>query len=394
MCYNHSMMIARHLDLPRLLAVKSSFLFGARLTGKSTLIKQQLRGRAEIVDLLDAQTFLQASTDPLWLEGVVKNSKHKLIVIDEVQRLPALLNTVQQLMGSERVCFLLTGSSVRKLRRGGANFLGGRASMAHLFPLTWKELPDFDLQRYLHCGGLPSVYLSEQPQVELSDYVLSYMREEVLAEGFIRDLPPFSRFLQTMAHANGELLNFTKLASDCHVPVRDIKTYVQILEDTLLGALLQPWHMVGKRKAVMTAKFYFFDTGVARVLAGVKNIERHSNLYGRSFEHFIWMELRAYLAYRRLSLTELSFWRTKHGQEVDFLVGQELAIEVKAATRVSTRDLKGLRALAEEGVFKKFYLVSQDRNARTYETFHLMHWETFLTALWNDELLDDLPLKS
>lgn len=382
------MIIDRQLTLPRLLKVKSSFLFGARLTGKSTLIAQQLQGKAVIVDLLHAQTLLQASTDPSWLEGVVTRSKHKLVVIDEVQRLPALLDTVQRLIVRDGVRFLLTGSSVRKLRRGGANFLGGRASMVHLFPLTWKELPDFDLQRYLHCGGLPAVYLSQQPQTELSDYVLTYMREEVLAEGFVRDLPPFSRFLQTMAHANGELLNFTKLASDCHVTVRNIKAYVQILEDTMLGSLLQPWRILGKRKAVATAKFYFFDTGVARILAGIKHIERHSNLYGRSFEHFIWMELRAYLAYRRRTLTELSFWRTKHGQEVDFLVGKELAIEVKSATSVSTRDLKGLRALAEEGVFKKFYLVSQDHEARSYENFHLIHWETFLTALWNDELLE------
>ena len=382
------MLITRHLDLPRLLANKSSFLFGARLTGKSTLIEQQLQGKAEIVDLLDAQTFLQASTDPLWLEGVVVRSKHKLVVIDEVQRLPILLDAVQRLITRERVRFLLTGSSVRKLRRGGANFLGGRASMAYLFPLTWKEIPTFDLPRYLHYGGLPSVYLSKRPQTDLSDYVLAYMREEVLAEGFVRDLPPFSRFLQTIAHANGEILNFTKMASDCHVTVRNIKAYVQILEDTLLGALLPPWRTTHKRKAVATAKFYFFDTGIARVLAGVKNIERHSNLYGKSFEHFIWMELRAYLAYRQRNLTELSFWRTKHGQEVDFLIGKELAIEVKASTHVSTRDLKGLRVLAEEGVFKKFYLVSQDRNARSYESFTLVHWKTFLTTLWSDELLD------
>ena len=382
------MIIARHLDLPRLLADKSAFLFGARLTGKSTLVEQQLQGKAEIVDLLDAQTFLQASTDPLWLEGVAARSRHELVVIDEVQRLPALLNTVQRLITRNRMRFLLTGSSVRKLRRGGANFLGGRASLAHLFPLTWKELPIFDLLRYLHYGGLPSVYLSKQPQVELNDYILAYMREEVLAEGFVRDLPPFSRFLHTMAHANSELLNFTKMASDCHVAVRNIRAYVQILEDTLLGTVLQPWRMTHKRKTVATAKFYFFDTGVARVLAGIKNIERHSNLYGKSFEHFIWMELRAYLSYRGRNLTELSFWRTKHGQEVDFLVGEELAIEVKAATRVSSRDLKGLRALAEEGIFKKFYLVSQDRNARHYEFFTLVHWEAFLTALWNDELLD------
>ena len=292
------MIVERHLDLSRLLASKSHFLFGARLTGKSTLVAQQLADVAEVIDLLNAETFFRASTDPTWFERVVKRSNKQFVVVDEVQRLPSLLNSVQRLITQHDIRFLLTGSSVRKLRRGGANFLGGRARTMHLFPLTSDEIPTFNLKRYLHYGGLPSVYLHQHPQDELADYVFTYMRDEVQAEGWVRNLPPFTRFLQTMALANGELLNFTNMASECHVAVKNVRNYVQILEDTLLGALLQPWRASRRRKAIATAKFYFFDTGVARLLAGINTIERHSSFYGKSFEHFIWMELRAYLSYR------------------------------------------------------------------------------------------------
>lgn len=381
------MIVSRHLDLSRLLESKSHFLFGARLTGKSTLVAQQLAEVAEVFDLLDPETFLRASSDPAWFERVVSSSGKQFVVVDEIQRLPLLLNSVQRMIVHHGIRFLLTGSSVRKLRRSGANFLGGRARTAQLFPLTSDEIPNFDLERYLHCGGLPSVYLSQTPQSELADYVFTYMREEVQAEGWIRNLPPFTRFLQTMALANGELLNFTNMANDCHVAVKNIRNYVQILEDTLFGALLQPWRAARRRKAIATAKFYFFDTGVARILTGVERIERRSNLYGKAFEHFIWMELRAYLSYHAKNLTEFTFWRSRQGHEVDFLVGEELAIEVKAARSVSPRDLKGLRLLAEEGVFKKFYLVSQDQSEQQHEIFQLVHWEVFLQRLWNNELL-------
>ena len=381
------MIVERHLDLRRLLADKSHFLFGARLTGKSTLIAQQLADVAKVIDLLDAETFLRASSDPTWFERIVRQSDKQLVVVDEIQCLPSLLNSVQRMIVHHDMCFLLTGSSVRKLRRGGANFLGGRARTVHLLPLTSAEIPNFDLERYLHCGGLPSVYLSQRPQAELADYVFSYMREEVQAEGWVRNLPPFTRFLQTMALSNGELLNFTKMASDCHVAVKNVRNYVQILEDTMFGALLLPWRAAQRRKAIATAKFYFFDTGVARTLAGIEKIERRSSLYGKSFEHFIWMELRAYLSYHAKSLTELTFWRSRQGHEVDFLVGEELAIEVKASNSVSPRDLKGLRLLAEESIFKKFYLVSQDRSEQQHDIFQLMHWQSFLAALWNNKLL-------
>ena len=264
--------------------------------------------------------------------------------------------------------------------------LGGRALVAQMFPLVRLELAAFDLSRYLHCGGLPEVYLSDIPDDILDAYVHTYLQEEIRAEGVVRRLPSFSRFLQTMALSNGEILNFTKMASDCQLAVSTVRDYVQVLEDTLLGSLLMPWRASQKRKAVRTAKFYFFDTGVARTLAGIKTIERHSNFYGKAFEQFIWMELCAYLSYQRQKLP-LTFWRTKHGHEVDFLIGEQLAIEVKAKQTVSHRDLKGLQLLAEEGIFKKFYLISHDPLPRQDGCFYSLPWQVFLDQLWQGELL-------
>ena len=378
-------MLNRYIKLAQLLAKRSFFLFGPRATGKSTLIDEELKGKAEIIDLLNRSTFAALTANPAEFESIVRHSPHKLIVIDEIQLLPELLNVVQRLIVQRKNRFLLTGSSQRKLRRQGVNLLAGRALVSHLFPLTRGEIDDFDLSRYLHCGGLPEVYLSEEemPDEVLNAYVYTYLQEEIRAEGAVRRLPAFSRFLQTMALANGEILNFTKMASDCQIPASTVRDYVQVLEDTLIGSLLLPWGASKKRKAVRTAKFYFFDTGVARNIAAVKVIERNSNFYGKAFEQFIWMELRAYLSYQRRRNLALTFWRTKHGQEVDFLIGEELAIEVKAKHTVSHRDLKGLKVLAEESVFKKFYLVSHDRTARKYNAnFYLIHWENFLDQLW------------
>ena len=182
------------------------------------------------------------------------------------------------------------------------------------------------------------------------------------------------------------MLNYTRVGNDCQVAPSTVAEYVQILEDTLLGSLLPPFTASRQRKATRTAKFYFFDTGIARTLADIEHIERNSSLYGKSFEHFIFMELQAYLSYTR-QRHQLTFWRTRHGYEVDFVVGKELAIEVKATNAVSRRDLKGLRAFAQEGICKKFYLVSQDSINKKYDTFHAVHWETFLQRLWNNELL-------
>ena len=380
------MKVARRIDLPHLLQQKSFFLFGPRATGKSTCVAQQLADRAEVIDLLDSETFFKFSNDYKQLEAIVAQSQHRIVVIDEIQKLPQLLNDVHRLIERRGTHFLLTSSSTRKLRRGGVNLLAGRAWEAQLFSLTYHELPQFDLERYLFFGGLPAVYLSAKPAEELRAYVSTYMRQEIQEEGLVRRLPAFTRFLHTMALSNGEILNYAKIANDCQTAPSTVAAYVQVLADTLLAAPLPPWLAAKKRKAVRTSKLYFFDTGVARAFAGIRSIERNSNFYDKSFEHFIWMELRAWLSYTRRE-EELSFWRTRHGYEVDFLIGSEVAIEVKASKSVSSRDLKGLRALAEEGICQKFYLISQDSLNKKYEQFHALHWRTFLDQLWEDKLL-------
>ena len=345
-----------------------------------------MQEQAEIIDLLERSTFAALTADPAEFERIITNSKHDIVVVDEIQMLPELLNAVQHLIVRDGRRFLLTGSSQRKLRRQGVNLLAGRALVAQMLPLIRNEITAFDLPRYLHCGGLPEVYLSDIPDEILDAYVHTYLQEEIRAEGAVRRLPSFSRFLQTMALSNGEILNFTKMASDCQLAVSTVRDYVQVLEDTLLGSLLLPWGASKKRKAVRTTKFYFFDTGVARTLAEVKTIERNSNFYGKAFEQFIWMGLRAYLSYNRKKLP-LTFWRTKHGHEVDFLIGEQLAVEVKAKQTVSHRDLKGLQLLAEEGIFKKFYLISHDPLPRRDGCFYSVPWHAFLDQLWQGKLV-------
>ena len=380
------MLLKRLLSLPELLEGRSYFLFGPRATGKSTLVGQQLRGRVEVIDLLDRYTFMRHHSDHSLFARQVMANKSQIIVVDEIQLIPELLNGVHRLIEREGVRFLLLSSSARKLRRAGVNLLAGRAFFAKLFPLVRQEIPSFDLDRYLRYGGLPEAYLGDDRDDYLHAYLSGYLREEVANEGLIRSLPSFSRFLRAIALTNGEVLNFTKVANDCQVAVSTVRGYVQILEDTLLASLLPVWTASQKRKVVSASKFYLFDTGVARVLAGIESLDRNSNLYGKAFEHFIWMELRSYLTYRKKEQLALCYWRTKHGQEVDFVIGNRLAIEVKATTSVGGHDFKGLRTLAEEGVHEKFYLVSHDPIATCDGNFYAMPWTMFLDELWQDRL--------
>ena len=380
------MQLARILNLKNLLTKKSFVLFGPRATGKSTLIKSQLSEISTVIDLLNSRMYLRLLDSPHDLESIIRaDRKTNLVVIDEIQRIPELLNEVHRLIENNKITFLLTGSSARKLRRGKANLLAGRVWESRMFPLTWKEIPDFNLERYLLYGGLPAVYLSDYPEEELDAYVNTYLKEEIMAEGLIRKLPPFSRFLRTIALANGEIINFTKLANDCQVPPSTVTEYVSLLEDTLVGFLLPAWTESKKRKAISTAKFYFFDPGVTHVLSGTETLDRNSNLYGKSFEQFIGMEIRAYLSYGRKK-HEQTYWRSTHGHEVDFLIGRQTAIEVKASRKVSNRDFKGLKFLEQENVFQKYVLVSQDQTNTSEGRLHALYWKDFLYALWSDKL--------
>ena len=380
------MEIIRQLKLGPLLAMKSFFLFGPRATGKTTLIQQQLAPKATIIDLLDSRYFLRLSRAPHELESIIEAAPAEIIVIDEIQRIPELLNEIHRLIEAKKLKFLLTGSSARKLRRGEANLLAGRVWETSMFPLIYRETPDFNLNRYLQFGGLPAVYLSDYPSEELNAYVNTYLKEEIMAEGLIRRLPPFSRFLESIALANGEMINFTKLANDCQVPPSTVTEYVGLLEDTLVGFLLPAWTASKKRKAIKTGKFYFFDPGVTHMLAGTETLDRNSNLYGKSFEQFICMELRAYLSYKRKNAS-LTYWRSKAGHEVDFLLGTKTAIEVKASAKVGKNDFKGLNYLNEEGVFQNLILVSQDPISTRTGKILAMPWQKFLSDLWEDKFL-------
>jgi predicted AAA+ superfamily ATPase len=369
----------RTLDLISVLSKRSAFLFGPRGTGKTTLILKQLP-TSNVYDLLDEQTYLRLTKDSNILEQENPH-ENSLIVIDEIQKTPKLLDEVQRLMTKKKHRFLLTGSSARKLKREGVNLLGGRARELRLFPLTWKELSDsFDLLQYLNRGGLPSIYTSDEPTEDLRSYIGLYLREEVAAEALTRRVDQFARFLDTLALTNGEELHFQNLSNDSGVQARTLMNYIEILEDTLIGFKLLPYE-TSKRKAISKSKFYFFDVGVTRVLSRRGEISDGDPLFGRAFEHWIALELRAALEYLRIDLP-LQYWRTKTGFEVDFILGDHTAIEVKASTSVTVKHLKGLKALKEEGKFKNYLLISRDVQERQIEGIRIIPWEKALAELW------------
>lgn len=385
---SHIMYFSRCLNLPNLLEKRSFFLFGPRATGKTSLIKAQFESATPYLDLLDNNLYLRLSENPGELGSIIHGHHAQAItvIIDEVQRIPNLLNEVHRLIENNKMRFLLTGSSALKLRRNQANLLGGRARQAALFPLTSVEIPQFDLERYLHTGGLPIVYQSDEPFEDLLSYVNIYLKEEIQVEALLRELPPFIRFLKFSALTNGEILNFANIASDAAIAVNVVRDYYAILEDTFLGFLVPAWTKTIKRKPTSKSKFYYFDLGVKNALTDVKQIPKQSDLYGKAFEHFIALELRAYLNYRRKHMS-LCYWQAKNGQEVDFIVNDEIAIEVKATNHTQEKHLKGLKALAEENICKQYILISQDPIKRRIHNIDIMPWQLFLEKLWRDELV-------
>lgn len=381
------MYLKRLLNLPNLLKKKSFFLFGPRATGKSFLVDQQLKEKALLVNLLSGDLLVRLMSRPSYLEQLIKAKPHcKLVVLDEVQKIPQLLDEVHRLIEEAGIRFLLTGSSARKLRHGAANLLAGRAWQTNLFPLTSQEIPNFDLMRYLHYGGLPPVYLSNHPEEELNAYVTTYLKEEIQAEAIVRKLPAFARFLQCAALTSGQIINFSSVASDTAVPISSVREYYQILEDTFMGFLIPAWTKTLKRKAMSTAKFYLFDLGVRNTLLGLSTVIPQTDQFGILFEHFIATELRAYLNYRRVRQT-LSYWQARNHQEVDFIIGDDTAIEVKATDNIVHKHLKSITMLAEENICKRYIVVSQDPYHRRIDQIELMPWQYFLEQLWSDQLV-------
>jgi predicted AAA+ superfamily ATPase len=381
-----AMIVERDLNLAKLLAKKSHFLFGPRGTGKTHLVKTQLGEQALTIDLLSDDVYSRLLRRPSLLGEMIENDR-KLVVVDEVQKLPVLLDEIHRLIEARRITFLLTGSSARKLRHGAANLLGGRAWETKLFPLTWHELGEhFDLDRYLTFGGLPAVYFSASSADELKNYAKLYLREEIQSEGIVRRFDHFVRFLDVAALCSGKELNFETVANESGVPSRTVAGYFDVLGDTLVGFAVKPFQAGRKRKAVKRSKFYLFDVGVAGSISRRGEVLQGSPQFGDAFEHFIAQELRAYLHYRNLDI-ELSYWRTVDQDEVDFVIGNEFAVEIKGTERASPRLIGGLLKLKEEGLQKRFFLVSRDPVRSIVDGVEIIPWQEFLTELWNDRLV-------
>lgn len=384
------MFIPRLLDLQVSTATKSCFLFGPRQTGKSSLIRRTLPADTLIYNLLDHSTWLALSANPVRMreEILAKDLKDALVVVDEIQKLPGLLDEVHLLIEERGLRFLLTGSSARKLRRSGVNLLGGRARSRHLHPLSWKELgPEFDLTKALDRGLLPFVYFSDEPAEDLRSYIGIYLKEEIAAEGLTRNVPAFARFLEVAAACSGKMINKTEVANDAKVPRTTVHEYFEILRDTLIGYEVPGWTKSTKRKAIETAKFYLFDGGVARAIRGLPPLQPKSVDFGEALEHFIFHEMQTYVD-TRVPGTELAYWRSTSKFEVDFILGGHTAVEVKATASVSKRDLRGLEALAEEHLMKHLVLVCQEKTARKVGDILVLPWAEFLDRMWGGEFKD------
>lgn len=372
--------LERQVDLKTLLAGKSYFLFGPRQTGKSSLISHSLKD-ARVYNLLDNTLFLELNRNPGRLSEEL-TARDKIVVIDEIQRLPDLLNEAHRLIEERGVRFLLTGSSARKLRHGGVNLLGGRARTQYFHPLTVKELgPHFDLKRALNSGLIPSIYFSPDPNADLEAYAGNYLQQEIVAEGATRNIPAFSRFLKVAALCNATIVNFTNTANDAQVPRTTIYEYFEILKDTLIIRELPAFKKGNRRKPIRSSKYYFFDAGIARQMQGRGTLNEGTPEFGGAFETFLMHELTAFSDYKRA--VQLSFWRSTSGFEVDFIIDDHTAIEVKAKSVITADDLRSLKAIAQEHRFKRLVCVCLEKRPRKTDNIEIVPYLDFLEKLWS-----------
>ncbi|MBI2211527.1 MAG: ATP-binding protein [Deltaproteobacteria bacterium] len=370
--------IERLLDLPRLLSKRSHFLFGPRQTGKSFLIAHTLTG-VRLYDLLESSTYVTLSQNPGRIAEEL-TPRDRTVVIDEIQRLPELLNEVHRLIEKRGIRFLLTGSSARKLRRGGVNLLGGRARTKYLHPLTYRELgAHFDIYRALDRGLLPAIYFSDDPKADLDAYAGSYLQQEIVAEGATRNVPAFSRFLRVAALCNGTIVNFTNVGNDAQVARTTVYEYFEILKDTLVLHELPAWRKSRKRKPLASSKYYFFDVGVVAALQR-RIFHPGTPEFGQALETYLMHELVSYRDY--VSEEPVSYWRSTSGFEVDFIIGDHTAVEVKSKENVSQADLKSLCALAEEQKLKRYLCVSFEKRRRQVGGIAVLPVREFLDTLW------------
>jgi len=374
-------------QIKKTLQKKSVLLLGPRRTGKSFFIKNQIKPDL-IINLLEANTFRKFSARPELLREVVTDEM-KIVAIDEIQKLPSLMDEVHNLIEEKKIRFLLTGSSARKLARTHTSLMAGRARRVYFHPFTFQELQEnksiIDLDHLLNYGALPPVLLATDPWEELRDYVGLYLKEDIQAEAMVRKIENFSRFLEFSAMNSGELLNFESIASDAQVPARTIREYYAVLVDTLMGTMLEPLSSTVKRKSVSAAKFYFFDTGVLNSLLERKQTSSKTKEYGNLFEHFILNEIRAYVDYNATD-TKLNFWRVDQETEVDIIINHTIAIEIKSTDNVVPKHLKGLKKFAHTGACSKQIVVSRDPMVRQIDEIQILPYQDFLQKLWAGDI--------
>lgn len=349
---------------------KSFFLFGPRGTGKTTWVRSRFPG-ALYLDLLESELFNDLLASPQRLENLVPKEFSDWVVIDEIQRIPELLNEVHRLIEKYQYRFILTGSSARKIRSKGVNLLGGRALSCHLYPLTVSELgKDFNLKHSLTFGQLPCAYTESDPKRYLESYVTTYLEEEIRQEGFTRNLAAFSRFLEAASFSQGSVLNVSAVARECHIERKVVENYFAILEDLLIAYRIPVFTKRAKRRMISHAKFYFFDAGFYRTIRPIGPLDMPEEVGGQALETLFLQEVIAINAYLRLGY-DIFYWRTSNNMEVDFvLYGPKgiKALEIKRSGKVSGGMLSGLKAFRSDYPDAKAYLVyGGDRRFREGE---------------------------
>lgn len=366
---------------------ESIFLWGARQTGKSTLLKMQFPER-RYIDLLKSDEFERYNRRPALLrEELSLLHEGELVIIDEIQKIPALLDEVHWLMSNHDLRFIMSGSSARKLRRSGVNLLGGRAVRKYLYPLVSAEIPDFNLMKACNNGMLPRHYLTEDAEKRLQAYVGDYLQQEIKAEALTRNLNTFSRFMEVAALSNGEIVNYNNIATECGISAPTVKEYFSILEETLIGYMIPAFTRNVKRRVIQSPKFYYFDVGIANFLLKRTALKLGSSEFGHAFEHFILQEIIAYIGYFK-PMQNLSYWRTTSGYEVDAVIGNAVvAIEIKSAVEVQSHHTKGLKAFSEEFPEARLIMVSLDKYPRRMNNVEIYPATQFLSMLWKGDFI-------
>lgn len=383
-------MFHRYLKLPKT-PQRSFFLWGPRQTGKTNLLKTTYPNSLRI-DLLKSDSFARYAQKPHLLREELSATPNVItpVIIDEVQKVPSLLDEVHWLIEEKGLVFALCGSSARKLKRGQANLLGGRAQRFVLHGLVSAEIGDtVDALRIMNHGFLPSYYLDTDPIPAIRSYVADYLKEEIAEEGLVRNFPSFGRFLEVAAICDTEIINFSNIASDCGVSAPTARAYFQILEDTLLASFLPAYTRRIKRKVIHAPKFYFADVGVTNVLAKRGPIVWGSPSVGHAFESWIHHELRAYLDYTQKDIS-MSYWRLAADHEVDFILGDmKIAIEAKASDSIGNKHTKGLRELKRDfpTVKRRLVVCNEPRRRLTDDGIEILPFSEFLHELWSDQIV-------